>query len=231
MNEQRVRVLVIEDNAALAANISDFLEDGRYLLDFAADGLVALHLASTNDYDVIVMDIMLPGMSGFTLCQRIRNDLHCATPIIMMTAKDHIDDKVTGFTQGADDYLVKPFHLKELAIRIEALYRRSTSGTPMLHAGSITFDPGTLRISLNQGAPLQLSGMPANITEVLIRAYPNFVSYEQLAQSLWGDKEVEPHTLRTHIYLLRKLLQEHLGANVIKTLHGRGYRMTPPEEA
>ncbi|CAM4315423.1 response regulator transcription factor [Kerstersia similis] len=229
MNEQRIRVLVIEDNAALAANIGDFLEDDRYLLDFAADGLVALHLASTHDYDVIVMDIMLPGISGFTLCQRIRNDLHCATPIIMMTAKDHIDDKVTGFTQGADDYLVKPFHLKELAIRIEALYRRSTSATPVLHAGSIAFDPGTLHIRLGQGAPLQLSGMPANITEILIRAYPNFVSYDQLAQSLWGDKEVEPHTLRTHIYLLRKLLQEHLGANVIKTLHGRGYRITPPE--
>ncbi|WP_341668747.1 response regulator transcription factor [Alcaligenes sp. SDU_A2] len=230
MNEQHIRILVIEDNAALAANISEFLEGGRYVLDFAMDGLVALHLAATNHYDVIVMDIMLPGMSGFSLCQRIRNDLNCATPIIMMTAKDHIEDKVNGFTLGADDYLVKPFDLKELAMRIDALHRRSSSGSQILRAGSISFDLGTLCIRLGNGAPLQLSGMPAHITEALIRAYPNFVSYEQLAQTLWADKEVEPHTLRTHVYLLRKLLHDKLGANLIKTLHGRGYRLSTPDE-
>lgn len=230
MNESRIRVLVIEDNAALMANISEFLGDGPYALDFASDGLVALHLVTTNPYDVIVMDIMLPGMSGFVLCQRIRNDLHCATPIIMMTAKDHIDDKVTGFSQGADDYLVKPFHLKELAVRIQALHRRGTAGVSLMRAGSVEFEPGTLRIRMAGGPFLQLSGMSAHITEALIRAYPNFIAYEQLSHMLWGDKEVEPHTLRTHIYTLRKLLDEKLCANLIKTLHGRGYRLSPPDE-
>lgn len=230
MNERKTRVLIVEDNAALMANISEFLENGPYILDFAYDGLVALHLVATNTYDVIVMDVMLPGISGFSLCQKIRNDLHCATPVLLMTAKDHIDDKVTGFAQGADDYLVKPFNLKELAVRVDALHRRSTSGTLLLRAGSIEFEPGTLRIRLHGGDYHQLSGMPADIVEALIRAYPNFISYENLSQSLWGDKEVESHTLRTHIYTLRKLLQEKLGANLIKTLHGRGYRLSPPEE-
>ncbi|MFA7681319.1 MAG: response regulator transcription factor, partial [Pigmentiphaga sp.] len=157
-------------------------------------------------------------------------ELHCSTPILLMTAKDHIDDKITGFAQGADDYLVKPFHLRELTARIHALHRRGTVGAAVLYAGSVGFEPGTLRIRLENGPALQLSGMAAHIAEALVRAYPNFVSYEQLSQSLWGDKEVEPHTLRTHIYALRKLLQQELGVNLIKTLHGRGYRLTPPSE-
>lgn len=230
MSERKIRVLVIEDNPALMDNISEFLETGPYLLDFAADGLVALHLLASNTYDVIVMDIMLPGLSGFTLCQKIRTELHCATPVIFMTAKDHIDDKLMGFRQGADDYLVKPFHLKELSARIQALHRRGTSGTALLRAGSVSFEPGTLRLRLDDGPGLQLSGMAAHLTEALIRAYPNFMSYEHLSQSLWGDKEVEPHTLRTHIYSLRKLLQDKFGINLIKTLHGRGYRLSPPGE-
>lgn len=230
MSERKIRVLVVEDNAALMANISEFLEDGPYILDFASDGRVALHLVTTNVYDVIVMDVMLPGMSGFLLCQKIRNELHCPTPIILMTAKDHIDDKVTGFSQGADDYLVKPFNLKELAVRIEALHRRGTAGVSLLRAGSLEFEPGTLCVRLGGGQAVQLSGMAAHITEALVRAYPNFISYEQLSHQLWGDKEVEPHTLRTHIYTLRKLLQEKLGANLIRTLHGRGYRLSPPED-
>jgi len=228
MNAQKIRVLIVEDNSALTANISEYLEGGRYILDFASDGLVALHLVTTNVYDVIVMDVMLPGISGFTLCRRIRNDLHCATPIILMTAKDHIDDKITGFSQGADDYLVKPFNLKELAVRIDALHRRHTSGVARLRAGVVEFEPGTLRLRVGNGDAVQLSGMPAYLIEALIRAYPNFVPHEQLTASLWGDKEIESNTLRTHVYMLRKLIQDRLGVNLIQTLHGRGYRLSPP---
>lgn len=230
MNTRHIRVLVVEDNTALAENISEFLESGPYVLDFASDGLVALHLVATNEYDVIVMDVMLPGMSGFTLCQRIRHDLHCTTPIILMTAKDHIDDKVTGFSHGADDYLVKPFHLKELAMRIDALHRRGSLGANVLRAGSVEYEPGRLRVRVQGSAWVELSGMSAHITEALIRAWPNFISYDQLSHTLWGDKEVDSHTLRTHIYTLRKLFQERFGAGLVKTLHGRGYRLTPPEE-
>ncbi|MEQ4617040.1 MAG: response regulator transcription factor [Corticimicrobacter sp.] len=231
MSTAPIRVLIVEDNPALAANIGEYLDNDRYVLDFAYDGVVALHQVATHEYDVIALDVMLPGMSGFTLCQRIRHDLHSTTPIIMMTAKDHIDDKVEGFSQGADDYLVKPFNLKELAMRIDALHRRGRPEADILRAGCIEFEPGTLRLRLPGACPLQLSGMQAHITEALVRAYPNFLSYEQLGQMLWGEREVEPHTLRTHVYTLRKLLQQALGVNLIQTLHGRGYRLTPPGEA
>ena len=230
MTGKKIRVLIIEDNSALAANISEFLAGGKYVLDFAADGLVALHLAATNTYDVMVMDVMLPGLSGFTLCQRIRDDLHCYTPIIFMTAKDQIEDKITGFSRGGDDYLVKPFNLRELAVRIDALHRRGAGAESLLRAGTVKFDPGTLRLSVEGHETIELSGMSAHIAEALIGAYPNFLSYDTLSQTLWGDREVEPHTLRTHIYTLRKLFQERFGSPLIKTLHGRGYRVSPPGE-
>jgi len=231
MDVPYIHVLVVEDNMALMANISDFLENhGRYVLDFAYDGLTALHQLATQPYDVIVLDVMLPSLSGFALCQKIRAELHCTTPIILMTAKDHIDDKATGFSQGADDYLVKPFNLKELALRIDALSRRGKPTLTWLRAGDVVFEPGTLQIRRSgHAAPLQLSGMSARIAETLMRAWPNYLSYEQLGNALWGEKEVDTHTLRTHVYTLRKLLHTHLGAPMVQTLHGRGYRFCPPE--
>jgi len=210
MDKSYLHVLVVEDNMALMANISDFLGNfAHYVLDFAYDGLSALHQVATQTYDVIVLDVMLPGLSGFALCQKIRHDLHCATPVIFMTAKDHIDDKATGFDLGADDYLVKPFHLKELALRIDALARRGQTTTTQLRVGKLVFEPGTLQIRLGAGAPLQLSGMSARIAEVLMRAHPSFVSHAQLGRALWGEREVDTHTLRTHVYTLRKQLQTH----------------------
>lgn len=222
-----IRLLIVEDNVDLSTNLAEFFTNDAYILDFAHDGLVALHLLATNDYDVIVLDVMLPGVSGFTLCQRIRQDLGSTTPIILMTAKDQIDDKAMGFTCGADDYLVKPFHLRELAMRIDALHRRRTAQGSLLVAGALHYKPGTLECQLGE-KKLLLSGRSADIMQLLIRAYPQMVTYEQLSQLLWGEKEVESHTLRTHVYLLRKQLQEAFGSAIIVTLHGRGYRLDPP---
>ena len=227
---EKIRVLIVEDHVALAENLFEFLAQPRYILDFASDGLMALHLLATNAYDVIVLDVMLPGISGFDICQRIRRDLQCDTPIIFITAKDAIEDKVTGFQNGADDYLVKPFNLRELALRIDALYRRRQQESGSLRAGAVSFDPGSLKLRMDGGATLELSGTAARITEVLMRAYPRFVSYDELLEALWPDGEQEMNTLRTHVYSLRKLLQETFGTPLIRTLHGRGYRMTPPGE-
>lgn len=224
-----IRLLIVEDNADLSTNLAEFFDSDKYVLDFAQDGLVALHLLATHEYDVIVLDVMLPGVSGFTLCQRIRQDLGSTTPIILMTAKDQIEDKATGFMQGADDYLVKPFHLSELAMRIDALHRRSMSQQSVLRAGVLEYRPGTLSCRLGE-KQLVLSGRSADIMELLVRSYPQMVTYEQLSQLLWGDKEVESHTLRTHVYLLRKQLQDAFGGTLIKTLHGRGYCLEPSLE-
>lgn len=227
---EKIRILIVEDHVALAENLFEFLAQPRYVLDFAADGLTALHLLATNTYDVIVLDVMLPGISGFDICQRIRRDLQCDTPVIFITAKDAIEDKVTGFSHGADDYLVKPFNLRELALRIDALSRRRHQENGSLRAGILSFDPGTLKLRMDGSASLDLSGTAARITEELMRAHPRFVSYDELLEALWPDGEQEMNTLRTHVYGLRKLLQENFGVPLIKTMHGRGYRMTPPGE-
>lgn len=228
--DETIRVLIVEDNTALAENLFEYLGEDRHVLDFAPDGLTALHLAATNDYDVMVLDVMLPGLSGFELCRRIREDLRCATPIIFVSARDQIDDKVSGFTQGGDDYLVKPFELRELALRIDALHRRRLPVGATMHAAGVRFDPGTLKVQVDGQASLELSGTAARLFETLMRAYPRLVTYDQLLACLRGATDADMNTLRTHVYVLRKQLQQAFDANLVKTMHGRGYRLSPPGE-
>lgn len=225
-----IRILIVEDHAGLATNLLEFFSDSRYVLDFAADGLTALHLVATNHYDVIVLDIMLPGLSGFDLCRRVREDLQCATPIIIMTSKDQLHDKEQGFNLGADDYLVKPFNLRELQLRVDALYRRKEgySASTNIDIPGIHFNPGTFVVSTADGRKLELSGTAARIFEELIKAYPNFLSYSEIQDRVWGEKEVDMNTLRTHVYSLRRLLQDTFSYPMIKTMHGRGYRLLSP---
>lgn len=225
-----IRMLVVEDHAGLATNLLEFFDGRRYSLDFASDGLTALHLIATNEYDVIVLDIMLPGLSGFEVCRRIRNDIHCSTPVIIMTSKDQMRDKEEGFTVGADDYLVKPFNLRELQLRVDALYRRRAgfTGAPAIHLPGMSFDPGTFVVSTDNGNQLELSGTAARIFEELIKAYPSFLSYSEIQDRVWGEREVDMNTLRTHVYSLRKLLQDTFHYPMIKTMHGRGYRLLAP---
>src|SRR5699024_3960274 len=176
MMVEKIRVLIVEDNTALAENLFEFLGDEQYVLDCATDGLTALHLAATNTYDVIVLDVMLPGVSGFEICQRIREDMHCTAPVIFMTAKDQIDDKIAGFSKGRDDYLVKPFNFRELALRINALHHRCLDVDSRLRACGVIIEPGTLNVSVDGYPALELSGTAARIFEAMIRAYPNLVT-------------------------------------------------------
>jgi len=177
-----LRLLIIEDQVDLAENLFEFLGEDRYSLDFAADGLTALHLLATQSYEVIVLDLMLPGVNGYDICRRIRQDLKCQTPVILMTALSALSDKEKGFDCGADDYLVKPFELRELQLRIEALHRRHSPQRPVLSAGDMRFDPGTLEVEL-RGSKTTLSGTPARLFELLMRAYPSFLSHEALTDS------------------------------------------------
>ncbi|VAX32865.1 Two-component transcriptional response regulator, LuxR family [hydrothermal vent metagenome] len=224
-----LRVLIVEDHLALAENLSEFLDEASYALDFAYDGLTALHLVSVNRYDVIVLDIMLPGLSGLQICERIRRDLQCNTPIIFMTARDAIGDKEAGFLRGGDDYLVKPFEMREMELRIQALARRGAGRQDEIVVESLRYDTGTFTVSLNK-KKVGLSGTNIRLFEALIRAYPRFVSHEILSHAAWGVDDIPPRTLRTHIYNLRKLLNEALGHALIKTLRGQGYRLLLPEE-
>jgi len=228
---RKMKLLIVEDHVALARNLFEFLGEDRYELDFAADGMTALHLMANNQYDVFVLDVMLPGLSGLTLCRKIRQELQSSAPILLITAKDQIGDKEAGFGEGADDYLVKPFDLRELQLRVEALHRRHTARNQQLMiAGTISFDPGTWHISAAGAGELELTGTAAHIFEALMANYPNILSHERLHEQIWGDQEADIHTLRTHVYSLRKQLQERFGLSLIKTVHGRGYRLTPPKE-
>ena len=227
-----LRLLIVEDQVDLAENLFEFLGEDRYSLDFAADGLTALHLLATQSYDVVVLDLMLPGVNGFDICRRIRQDLQCQTPIVLMTSLSALADKEKGFDCGADDYLVKPFELRELQLRIESLHRRHAPQKPVLQAGEIRFNPGTLEVELH-GLKTTLSGTSSRLFELLIRAYPNFLSHMAISDALWGGArhgDAEGNSLRTHVYTLRKSLQTGLGNGLIKTIHGRGYRLESPDD-
>lgn len=222
-----LRVLIVEDNRQLAENLFEFLGEEAYQLDHAADGLTALHLLATNAYDVIVLDVGLPGVDGLTLCRRLREDLRRETPVLFLTARDSIDDKALGFRAGADDYLVKPFNLRELEMRLQALTRRSRPSSGQVEAGGFIFNPGTLEVLNAQGKRAKLVGYHATILENLLRAHPNLVTYQALSQALWGIDEGDLSSLRTHVYSLRKLLAAEFGRGLIRTHHGRGYSFDP----
>lgn len=224
-----LRLLLVEDHSALAANVFDYLGEQRYELDYAADGLTGLHLLATREYDVVILDVMLPGIDGFTLCRRLRNDLRCAVPVLLLTARDSLDDKSEGFGAGADDYLVKPFSMKELELRINALHRRSQSRHTVLQVGPLRYDAQQERLWAGE-RPLELPPSAARILQVLMRHWPGLVNHEALTREVWGDTAPDAHAVRTHISSLRKILKEHGYPDLIRALYGRGYRLVAPGE-
>ncbi|MBF0379069.1 MAG: response regulator transcription factor [Desulfamplus sp.] len=223
---QQLRILIIEDNEDLAANIGDYLEDSGHIVDYAVNGVAGLHLALTQLFDVIILDIMLPGMDGITLCRRFREDAEKSNPILMLTAKDTIDDKLNGFNAGADDYLLKPFALKELEARLLALVRRSTQykESKILEFGHIRMDMGHRQIDID-GNQIKLNRTCFRILEKLIRSAPQVVTREDLEHYLWGDWKPASDSLRTHIHALRKALDIPGKQSIIETIVGIGFRI------
>lgn len=230
MTPGKLNILFVEDHKALLENLAEYFSDQRYHLDFASDGLTALHLIANHQYDVIVLDVMLPGVDGVSICQRVRQDMESNTPILLLTALDAIENKETGFGAGADDYLTKPFDMRELELRIDALAKRRSTAGNLLTAANLKFNPGTLTVSNSDGKEAILSGLSANLFELLIRSYPNFVSYESISDQIWGLQDASDHTIRTHIYLLRKTLKKAFGKSMIKALYGRGYQLDPDQD-
>ncbi|MBN9684739.1 MULTISPECIES: response regulator transcription factor [unclassified Corallococcus] len=219
-----MRVLVIEDNRDLQANIARFLEPD-FQLDFASTGPEGLALALGHPYDVIVLDVMLPGMSGLDVCERYRQVAPRLVPILMLTARDTLEDKEAGFQAGADDYLVKPFSLRELRWRLEALARRPVppSGRKLTRGG-LTLEPES---GLTQcgGSSIRLNRTEALLLRWLMEAAPEAVPAATLAERLWGDDAPESSALRTHVYALRKALAGLGLDDAITTLRNEGYRL------
>jgi len=221
-----MKILVIEDNKDIAENIADYLEPLGHTLDFAADGVTGLHLAVTQRFDVIVLDLMLPGIDGITLCQKLRQEGKVNTPVIMLTARDQLDDKLMGFQAGADDYLVKPFSVKELEVRIQALLKRSQSAPVdmKLKLADLQYNSDTLE-AYRAEQKLELNPIQRRLLEILLKNTGRVVSREELERHIWGDILPDKDILRTHIYSLRNIIDKPFDKKLLHTIHGAGYRL------
>lgn len=225
-----MHILIIEDNSDLAANLYDFLEACGHTLDAAADGITGLHLSVTNDYDAIILDLMLPGIDGLTICKKLREEANKETPIIMLTARDTLDDKLAGFNVGADDYLVKPFALQELEVRLLALQRRSISKPKQqLAIADLTFNISTLEVK-RAGKNVTLTPTGLKILELLMSKSPQVVSRRDIEHMLWGDDVPDSDALRSHMHTLRVAIDHPFDVALIHTIHGIGFRLAEPDE-
>lgn len=219
-------ILLVDDHRDIAGAIIDFLEHRGFVVDYAADGVTGLHLAVTNRYDVIVLDIMLPGLDGLAVCRKLREEARNDTPLLMLTARDTLDDKITGLGAGADDYLVKPFEVRELEARITTLLRRHRRAVALevYTVGDLTLDTATLRVTRGSQS-LTLTPIGLKLLTVLMRASPRVVTRQQLEREVWGDVLPDSDTLRSHLYTLRKTIDKPFGRPLLHTIPGAGYRL------
>ena len=225
MNDTALRLLLIEDQPELAGNIIDFLEAGGHIVDYARDGREGLMRALSETYDVVLLDLQLPRLDGIEVCRQLRSKADRHVPVLMLTARDTLDDKSVGFEAGADDYLAKPFALEEVLMRCRALSRRHR-----LHQGHVV-EVGPVRIDKRQGkawrdeVPLALHHTPLQILITLAEAHPAVVTRSELSDRIWGDDPPDSGALSAHIYNLRQGLDKPFQAPLLKTVHGIGFRL------
>lgn len=221
-----MHILIVEDDAEIAGNVYDYLRAHGHAVDAAPNGLTALHLLSTQRFDVVVLDIGIPGIDGFQLARRLRSDALSEIPILMLTARDTLNDKLTGFDAGADDYVVKPFALKELEARLRTLVKRAKGRQVErgLRHGPLYYDAFSGDVSWN-GEVLKLSPKSVKLLLTLLKQPGRLFSREELEIAVWGDIQSNSDNLRAHLSLLRRELVREDGRSLIETVHGRGYRL------
>ena len=224
-----MRILVIEDNRDIAANLGDYLEDRGHTVDFAADGVTGLHLAVVNEFDAIVLDLNLPGMDGLEVCRKLRQDARKQTPVLMLTARDALEQKLAGFESGADDYLVKPFALQEVEARLAVIQRRGKGASPrVLKVSDLEYNLDTLEV-VRQGRSINLNPTALKILQCLMEASPAVVTRQDLETRVWGEELPDSDSLRVHIHGLRAALDKPFDRPLIHTRHGIGYRLADPD--
>jgi len=225
-----VRTLLIEDQRDIAANIWDYLEAHGFVMDHAGDGATGLRMAMDGNYEVIVLDLGLPKLDGLELCRALR-DAGKDMPVLMLTARDTLDDKLTGFARGADDYLVKPFAMKELEARLRALHRRGRlQQGEVLRVADLALDPVKLRVE-RAGQRLALTRAGFVLLELLLRRSPHLVRHADLAHALWGETGGDIATLHTHLSVLRSAMDRPFALPLLHTVHGFGYRIATAPDA
>ena len=220
-----MRILVIEDNTDIAANLGDFLEERGHTVDFAGDGVTGLHRAIVDDFDAIILDLNLPGMDGLEVCRKLRQEARKQTPVLMLTARDALEQKLSGFESGADDYLVKPFALQELEARLSVLLRRGQGKLArVLNVADLEYNLDTLEIH-RAGTAITLNPTALKILRVLMEATPAVVTRQELETRVWGEELPDSDSLRVHIHGLRAAVDKPFDNPLIQTRHGIGYRI------
>jgi two-component system OmpR family response regulator len=221
-----VRILIVEDDPVLADGLTRSLRAADFAVDCAADGSEADHVLASRQYDLVILDLGLPRLDGFEVLRRLRRR-GSRVPVLVLTARDALEDRVRGLDLGADDYLTKPFDLPELEARVRALIRRGQSGGPSLIThGSLTLDTAGHRATLN-GEPLELSARELGVLEVLMLRSGRVVNKEQLADQLYGwDEEVGPNAIEVYVHRLRRKLEP--AGVTIRTIRGLGYLLERP---
>lgn len=229
MEIDNLQLLLVEDDIDLANAVVDYLALEDIHCDHAANGLSGLNLIKTNPYDVVILDLNLPKMNGLAVCESLRKD-GFDVPILMLTAKDTLEDKLSGFAKGADDYLIKPFAMEELIVRTQVLSRRRSGEMTKLNVFDLTLDTKQQVITRGNKA-LKLSPTGYKILETLMRASPSPVTREKLMQTVWGEDQPDSNSLKVHMFNLRKALDNSFYTNkgntrpprLIHTLVGRGF--------
>jgi len=221
-----MKVLIIEDDTAIATNLYDYLEGRGFQVDVAATGAAGLKFALTGPWDAILLDLALPGMDGLTLCRKLREEAHRDTPVLMLTAKDTLDDKLAGFGHGADDYLVKPFSLKEVGARLDALVKRYRGQVALqeLRCADLRLDLATLAVA-RAGRAIKLQPKCLHLLRLLMQSPGRVFGRAELEAEVWGEALPDSDTLRAHIYTLRRALTQRGETELIETVHGVGYRL------
>lgn len=225
-----MKILIVEDNADLSATLWDYFESKGHIMDASGDGVTGLHLATVNDYDVIILDLSLPGMDGLEVCGKLRAEARKSTPVLILTSRDTLPDKLSGFERGADDYLIKPFALQELEARLQALARRLRGGNEvrLLQLADLSFNLDTLQVQ-RAGHPIPLTPTGLRILEMLMRKPGCVVTRRELETALWGDLPPDSDALRSHIHALRSAIDKSFSPPLLHTLHGIGYRLAIPD--
>lgn len=223
-------ILLVEDNLTIARQLTEFFEGHHWVVDYADNGTQGIDLALNQNYDVIVLDLNLPDIDGLKVCEQIKQQAKINPPILMLTARDAFEDKAQGYGIGADDYVTKPFELRELVLRCQALARRHN-----LHK-SHRIEIGELVIEQNectaerQSQPLKLTNICFKILLTLAQAYPQAVSRSNLIFKVWGDIPPDTDALRTHIYSLRNVLDKPFETSMLTTITNVGYKLELPRD-
>lgn len=222
-----MNILVVEDHVSLVQNLFEYFSRLGHTLDWAGDGVIGLQLASSGEFDVIILDLALPGLDGIQVCQKLRTEALIDIPVIMLTAKDTVDDRVKGLEAGADDYLVKPFSLEELNARVQALVRRSHKkwSSKTLVFDDLVFDTMTMEVK-RAGRPLKLPPIQLKLLKFLMLNSQRVVSASDLEGSIWGENPPNSGALRTHLHTLRSIIDKPFSRPLLKTFPGIGYRLT-----